>query len=186
MTTTEVLDLTEIEQRAATTAATAAGLRDRAAAGDPTVSAEDLAAAEAAERLVALQLHAARQRHDAEQEGAAAAKLEHDRAQMQHRWSAAHGPDPELQQLLDTAVDAAVAYISAGMQKTSALDELTEQAAALGFRVPRKGDRSGPPNPIAKLGRAVLDHARQQVPGIPHIARADQVPVHTLWEQEVL
>jgi hypothetical protein len=181
MMVTAPLDLAELEQRSATTAATAARLRDRAAAGDPTVTADDLAAAEAAERLLALQLDAARHRAAEQAEHDQAAQLERDRAAMQRQWVEAQAPDPHVQQLLDDAVETAAAYIAAALHRADQLDQLAARAAALGFRVDRPGQRR---SPIPDLGRRILDRARELTPAVPALPRADVARELSLWTQE--
>jgi hypothetical protein len=183
MTVTAPLVLAELEQRSATTAATAARLRDRAAAGDSTVTADDLAAAEAAERLLALQLDAARGRAAEQAEHDQAVQLERDRADLQQQWTDAHAHNPRLQQLLDDATEAGAAYIAAALEHTEQLEQLAEQARTLGFRTDPPGQRR---SPIPDLGRRILDRARELTPAVPALPRADVARELSLWNQEVL
>jgi hypothetical protein len=158
---TELLPLDVAQQRAdeATTAADA--LRDRAAAGEP-VQAADLAAAEADERLAALQLDAARRRADAQAEHDAVEQLERARDALRVEWQTAHSPDAgaEMQQLLDTAVDAAATYLQAAQTRHEHLAGLAERAQALGFAVDRPPTR----NPLHTLGPAIVNRARGVLP----------------------
>jgi len=119
--TAEQLDLAAIRRRTATATEAAQVLRDRAAAGDPTVHAPDLVTAEADERLAHLQLDAAEQRDAEQRERVAVARLEADRAAMQREWAAAHTPDVDAGvHALLAAVDAAVVYIRAAQHRAVA------------------------------------------------------------------
>lgn len=157
--TAERLDLNTIRDRAAAAAAAAQALRDRASAGDPTLDAAGLAAAEADERLTRLQLHAAEDRATAQREAEAVAQLIRDRAAMQEAWATAHAPaaDAEVRALMAAAVDAAGVYLRAAGARRRELEDLTDRARSLGFRV----DNPQLPNPLPVLGRAILTEAHQ-------------------------
>jgi DNA repair exonuclease SbcCD ATPase subunit len=159
--TTDRLDVDAAQQRAdeATTAADA--LRDRVAAGEP-VTAADLAAAEADERLTRLQLDAARRRADAQAEHDAVEQLDQARDELRAEWETAHSPDAgaDLQRLLDTAVDAAAVYLQAAQRRYEHLADLAERAQALGFAADRPRTR----NPLHDLGPAIVNRARGFLP----------------------
>jgi hypothetical protein len=151
-------DLTEAEQSATATTATAQNLRDLVSAGDPNTTSADLAAAEADERAAALRLDTARQRAAEQRQVDDTARLERDRAAIQAEWQAAHarGADHEVQALMAAAADAALKYMRAFRARDNYLRELATRAQQLGFRV----EHAIPPSPLPPLGRAIVEQAR--------------------------
>jgi len=108
-------------------------LRARVSSGDVAVSAVELSAVEAAERLEELQAAAAR-RHAEDESGA---RLDEDRAVAQAEWVALNDPAvrSELDELRALAVAAAVDYIAQVREHTDRYRAFVDRAGGLGFDV---------------------------------------------------
>lgn len=177
MTTTKPLSLATAQKRAGDTATAAQALRDRATAGG-RVNAADLAAAEAEERLAAIQLEAAQQRAAEQRKVDDTRQLERDRAAVQDEWAAAQTPDAAVQRLLDVAVAAAVEYLQAAQARAYALAGLHDRAGSLGFEVDAYRSRR---SPLPDLATAILAGARDVLPQEHTTPRYDTTPIYSVW-----
>lgn len=137
-------------------------VRERVTAADSTVTAADLATAEASERLARLRLEAAEHAHVAQQQVEDEQRLQADRAAMQAEYAAAHAPgaDADVEAALASAVEAALAYVTAARDRAEYLHDVSLRAQALGFDAPTPTFRS----PLPALGNAIVAEVRNLLP----------------------
>ena len=174
--------MTMTDERIEMPAADAAqALRVRLVAGDSSVSAAALAAAEAEERVERLRADAKAEAAGVSAEREAEERLRAERTAVQDEWAKLHDParQAELSGRLDEAVAGVSAWMSAVMDERREWDDLGARAAAVGFDV---GDRlpAHLRSLFAQLGKAILAEARTIVPYNETTTPLDQRT--TIWE----